>query len=271
MSRKSLVSLLLALFSAIVLLSACPGPEWPKCENNDHCKADRDGNKSGNNLICVFGQCQECAKDTDCKDDKVCRSYRCIVKPECEADQDCSDGKVCKAGQCKIECNANADCGTGRACENNRCKDMQSCSEDGDCSEGQRCQSGYCSSAVGSAEGSDSSSNEACELVARIHFPFNEASITGEARQGLDQNAECLRKRPDMRVVIEGHCDERGTAEYNLALGERRANAARKYLQKLGIEKSRFKVISYGEERPLSNASDEAAWAANRRDEFKEQ
>lgn len=267
MTRKFLLLLWPALMASVTLLSACPGPDWPKCENDDHCKADRKGNSAGVDLICVFGQCQECAKDTDCKDGKVCRSYACVVKPECEADSDCSDNKVCKAGQCKIECNADVECGSGSACKNNRCKALQSCAEDSDCGEGEHCKAGYCSN-DGGDDGS-TAANDSCELVPRIQFPFNEASITAEARQALDQNADCLRKQADLRITIEGHCDERGTAEYNLALGERRANAARKYLQRLGVDVSRVKILSYGEERPLSTASDEAAWAANRRDEFK--
>jgi peptidoglycan-associated lipoprotein len=89
-----------------------------------------------------------------------------------------------------------------------------------------------------------------------------------EARAALDANAAVLKKYPTWVVTIEGHCDERGTAEYNLALGERRAAAAQSYLAALGIPASRIKTVSYGKEFPFDPGHDEAAWAKNRRAHF---
>ena len=86
--------------------------------------------------------------------------------------------------------------------------------------------------------------------------------------QTLQLKAEAMRQFPDVRIRIEGHADERGTVEYNLALGERRAEAARAYLIDLGIDPDRMTTISYGEERPAVQGSNEAAWSQNRRDEF---
>lgn len=103
-----------------------------------------------------------------------------------------------------------------------------------------------------------------------VYFGFNEAVLTDEARETLARNAEYLRRRPEARVQIEGHCDERGSTEYNLALGERRAMTVRDYLIKLGIEPRRLEIISYGEERPADPRSLELAWARNRRAEFRE-
>jgi len=103
-----------------------------------------------------------------------------------------------------------------------------------------------------------------------VFFGFNEARLTDEARQRLEQNAEYLRRHPAVRVQVEGHCDERGSTEYNLALGERRALAVKGFLVKLGIEPGRLEIISYGEERPLDPGSGEQAWARNRRAEFRE-
>ena len=85
----------------------------------------------------------------------------------------------------------------------------------------------------------------------------------------LEQNAVYLRSNPALKVVIEGHCDDRGSDEYNLALGERRAVAAKNYLVSLGIAAERLSVISYGEEQPLVTAANEEGWAKNRRAEFK--
>jgi len=99
----------------------------------------------------------------------------------------------------------------------------------------------------------------------RVFFAYDQADIASEGQQTLQRQAEWLRRYPNVSVTIEGHCDERGTREYNLALGERRANAARQYLIAQGIPAARVKTISYGKERPDPVGSDEAAWARNRR------
>ena len=103
----------------------------------------------------------------------------------------------------------------------------------------------------------------------RVHFAYNEFTLDERSRITLEQNAVFMRKNPALKVIIEGHCDERGSDEYNLALGERRAAAARNYLVSLGIASERLSIISYGEEQPLVAASNEEAWAKNRRAEFK--
>ena len=101
-----------------------------------------------------------------------------------------------------------------------------------------------------------------------IFFDFDRSDLREDARQTLQLKAEALRQFPDIRIRIEGHADERGTIEYNLALGERRADAARAYLVDLGIDPDRMTTISYGEERPQVQGQNEAAWSQNRRDEF---
>lgn len=102
-----------------------------------------------------------------------------------------------------------------------------------------------------------------------VYFDFDKAELKPEARAILDKKAAWLKAHPDYSVRIEGHCDERGTSEYNLALGERRANAAMKYLNALGVASGRISTVSYGEERPADPGHNEGAWAKNRRDEFK--
>ena len=99
-------------------------------------------------------------------------------------------------------------------------------------------------------------------------FAYDSYALRGDAREALKYNANWLKEHGSATVQVEGHCDERGTTEYNLALGERRANAAKDYLQKLGITASRITVISYGEERPSDPGHDESAWAKNRRAAF---
>ena len=99
----------------------------------------------------------------------------------------------------------------------------------------------------------------------RIFFETDSYSVDDDDRRILDSQAAWLQANPSVRVTIEGHADERGTREYNLALGDRRANAARNYLQGRGIDASRMNVISWGKERPDALGSDESAWAQNRR------
>ena len=102
-----------------------------------------------------------------------------------------------------------------------------------------------------------------------INFDFDKSVITPFAEEVLKRKAMYMRKHADISVIIEGHCDERGTAEYNLALGDRRAEAAKAFMVYLGIAGSRMTSISYGEERPVDSRSNEEAWAKNRRAQFR--
>ena len=98
-----------------------------------------------------------------------------------------------------------------------------------------------------------------------INFGLDQSDIDAQARTILDSQAEWLARNPNVRITIEGHCDERGAREYNLALGDRRANAAKNYLSARGVSAGRMTVISYGSERPLALGSDDEAYAQNRR------
>jgi peptidoglycan-associated lipoprotein len=102
-----------------------------------------------------------------------------------------------------------------------------------------------------------------------IPFDFNKYNIRSDAVATLEGIASLLKSNTDWNVLIEGHCDERGTNEYNLGLGEQRALATKRYLASLGVSEGRFQTISYGEERPVSSGHDEGAWAKNRRAEFR--
>jgi peptidoglycan-associated lipoprotein len=101
-----------------------------------------------------------------------------------------------------------------------------------------------------------------------IFFPFDQFSLSDEARGILQKNADWLRSHREARILIEGHCDGRGTVEYNLALGERRAQSVKDYLVNLGIPEDRLSIISYGKERPFALGQTEEAWAQNRRAHF---
>jgi peptidoglycan-associated lipoprotein len=101
-----------------------------------------------------------------------------------------------------------------------------------------------------------------------IHFDFDSYVLSAEARDILKKNADWMTGNPTAKVQVQGNCDERGSAEYNLALGENRAKAAAKYLETLGIASDRLSTISFGKEKPVDTGNNEAAWAKNRRDDF---
>lgn len=98
-----------------------------------------------------------------------------------------------------------------------------------------------------------------------INFEFDESRVAGKYFEILEAHATYLRDNPEVKVVVEGHCDERGTPEYNIALGERRAKAVTRYLENLGVSSSQISTVSYGEEKPVDRSRTEAAFAANRR------
>ncbi len=105
-------------------------------------------------------------------------------------------------------------------------------------------------------------------INADIFFEFDSSTLSAEAESILRAKAEWMRRNPSLTIVIEGHCDNRGTTEYNLALGERRAESVKGFLIDLGIADTRIRTISYGEERPLARGDNEDAWAKNRRAHF---
>ena len=113
--------------------------------------------------------------------------------------------------------------------------------------------------------GSDTVEYLATGVKDRVFFATNKSTLTTASRDTLRKQAAWMRKKKDLTFTIEGHADERGTREYNLALGERRANAARDYLMTYGISGSRLTVISYGKERPVNSGSNPLAWSQNRR------
>jgi peptidoglycan-associated lipoprotein len=129
------------------------------------------------------------------------------------------------------------------------------CSTDANCGAGERCDAGRCAPVA------------SCDLV-RVRFGFDSAQLDDSAMKGLRQDADCLSKRKPSALLIEGHCDERGTAQYNIALGARRADAVRKYLADLGV-KTKFDTVSFGKELPVAQGETESAWAQNRRAEMR--
>jgi peptidoglycan-associated lipoprotein len=235
----------LLLVVAIAFAAAgCPGPEYPKCEKDDQCKKDKNGKAI--NEYCLFGQCQQCAKDSHCGAGQKCNRGRC--EKACTADDQCGTGQICEEAACvPAQCSEAKPCGGGMSCDHGRCKAPSSTSNNG---------------------GNGATANAACEKHETVHFEFNMADLQQNARDELEKFAKCMQQNADWKLTIEGHCDERGTTDYNLALGERRANTVKEYLARLGVDKARIRTISYGKEKPVDNSGTEEGWAKNRRGEL---
>jgi peptidoglycan-associated lipoprotein len=124
-------------------------------------------------------------------------------------------------------------------------------------------------SAYDAAAAARAAERAAAKGLVQIHFDFDQYVLTDKAKDILVNNAGLLRAAPAVKVLIEGHCDERGSDEYNLALGEKRALATKNYLVSLGVAADRLSIISYGEEMPIDPAHNKDAWAKNRRANFK--
>ena len=105
-------------------------------------------------------------------------------------------------------------------------------------------------------------------VLQTVYFGFDRDDLNDEGRRIVKDNSAWLQRHPDFNVVVEGHCDERGTIEYNLALGERRARAVRDYMVNLGLQDGRVRIVTFGEERPVDSQSNEGAWSQNRRGAF---
>ena len=103
----------------------------------------------------------------------------------------------------------------------------------------------------------------------RVHFEFDSSDLPNSTRAALMENVELMRKNPQVKIEVQGHCDDRGTSEYNLALGDRRARSVVEYMVRAGIEKSRLTLLSYGKERPIEEGDSETTWSKNRRAEFR--
>ena len=136
-------------------------------------------------------------------------------------------------------------------------------------SDGSSSSSASDSSSASAGAGSSTSTRTPAEKLTAIgntvYFAFDSAALDPRAQQTLSRQAAFLKVNPSIKITIEGHCDERGTREYNLALGERRASASRDFLLAQGIDAARVRIVSYGKERPVVEGSNEAAWAKNRR------
>ncbi|BDG08701.1 peptidoglycan-associated lipoprotein Pal [Anaeromyxobacter paludicola] len=245
------VLMLFALVS-LAALAGCRAKPTGRCTSSKDC-ADQEGF----GRVCVDGTCQECGQDADCKEGFLCEANKC-APVQCKQPADCGTGKDCQRGRCvtpaapppvteapKAECDDQHPCAGGRECQAGKCVESPAAA----------------ACFAGEAEGGG-------RRLQPVHFDFNGATLDAEDTATLQKDFQCMQQLKVKKVTIEGHCDERGTTEYNLHLGERRAESVRRYLSQLGADARQLKAISYGKERPADPGHDESAWKKNRRAEL---
>jgi peptidoglycan-associated lipoprotein len=224
------VLVLAVTFAAGLALSGCPKkPTGGECKTSQDCLEQQGFGK-----VCVEGRCQECAQDADCKDGFVCRANKCVPKPQCAKDADCPEGQRCEADRCVPGRDAGADAGKASPTDGDRAKVPPQCAD---------------------------------AAAFTVRFGFDQATLTPDSQGALQKLADCVKQAPAKRIVVSGHADDRGTTQYNVALGAKRAESARKYLTDLGVA-AKVEGVSFGEEKPLCTEQTEECWARNRRAEF---
>ena len=244
------VGALAAICAMGIVLVGCT-PKYPKCDRDEHCKKGE---------FCINGTCQQCRTTKDCPKGEVCKSGKCEpAKDYCETSEDCPQGGACVNNRC-VPCKSDADCGAGAKCKNGRCLRAGQCITDADCPMNHECQNGKCVAPPGAGSG------EAKCTPSTIYFDFDEFVLTSEASTNLQAAATCIKSVAGRTIRLEGHCDPRGTDEYNLALGDRRAQSVKRYLERLGVEANRMRAVSKG--KLEATGSNETGWAKDRKVRF---
>ena len=234
MLRKAASAGFVLVLGAIVVLGASCKPDYPKCRNDKDCR-DKE--------YCVNETCQQCRNDADCPTNQRCNQGRCEAKSSMS--QRCAD---------------DLECPPGTSCINGSCRP---CKADDECGEGGKCNQGRCAR---DSSGSQHNDNDGICRYEPIYFDFNENVLSTEATAAIDRDAECLKKKGNRSVTLTGHSDPRGTEEYNLALSDRRAQAVRDRLTRIGANPASVKLVPKGELE--ATGTDESGWAKDRRVDF---
>ncbi len=231
----------LAFFAAMgtPALEGCGGVKYPACENDDQCNGD------GHKGVCVAMKCVECRDDKGCATGQSCQSGACAEIPGyCDATHACAAGSTCGSDQ--------------------RCHGSQvaaapfvECDETKACGQGSHCANGHCVAPPSGGPG--------CTDFPSPKFDYESPDLLGEARQTLERLAQCLTKGTlkGSQVLLTGHCDARGEEEFNMSLGDNRAEAVKTFLMGMGVPGDRIRTSSRG--KLDATGTDEAGWAIDRR------
>jgi len=226
---------------AVVGSTACTsGPDYPRCDNDQHCQ------RNGRREWCIQQRCQQCRTTADCGADQTCLRNRCVAGVNsCDGDNDCLVNQVC---------------------DNHHCVARPECDSVRPCPDGRRCDAGRCIAEV--AEDTDPNDNRGSQCTFEPpQFDFDDVALSEPSRALLQRAVECIQRERNTRYVLIGRADNRGTTEYNLALGERRARVVQRYMISLGLLPDRLAVSSEGSE--FSTGTDEAGWRRDRRVDFR--
>ncbi len=184
--------------------------------------------------------------------------------PNCEVDEDCHENEFCVNGLCQ-QCRDDADCPRGQSCAGGRCEPIEGyCETASDCGTDEDCEANRCVKKQQAEAFEPVETKGPCSLRA-VYFDYDSSELKPQSKEELSQNAQCMREEKIKSIHLTGLTDPRGTEEYNMALGERRANSAKKYLQSLGVA-GEVSHSSMGEE--LAKGTDESTWATDRRVDF---
>jgi peptidoglycan-associated lipoprotein len=225
--------------------SACK-PDYPACDTDKDCKAKE---------FCVARKCQQCRNSQDCGEGRECTNGKCnAIVGYCRDASQCQPGELCDRNRCR-GCMSDGECPAGNICNAGRCGRAE-CMKDEDCTQDKDCVRGRC---IGTKK--TTIEGPPCPLET-IYYGFNLSTLTGEATASLSKNAACL-KKTGRSIDLVGRADPRGTTEYNMALSDRRAQAARDYLRRAGIESTRLRPVPRG--NLDATGTDEASWAKDRR------
>ncbi len=186
--------------------------------------------------------------------------------PNCNNDEQCHENEFCVNGHCQA-CRDDSNCAAGQRCAAGACEAIPGyCANSGACSADEECVNNRCQRRPAEASETPVVPPGACQLES-VFYDFDESTLSDSARRALEANGQCITSRSIARVTITGMTDPRGTEEYNLALGDRRARAARDHLQRLGVSAT-MQTHSVGEE--MAGGADESSWSRDRRAEFQE-
>ena len=245
-SPSSVLGLVLLGVFAVVGITGCKA-DYPACDTDTECKPKE---------FCVAKKCQQCRDNRDCPDGQACAAGKCAAQSGfCRDKSHCPEGQECIANRCK-PCAGDGECPSGLRCMRGQCLKAQ-CYNDEQCPQDQECDNGFCVSARPKTAGAPP-----CPLDS-VYFDFDRATLTTESTPALSNNANCLKRAGTRGVNLIGRADPRGTPEYNMALSDRRAQAVKEHLQRLGIPPNRLVPVPRGE---LDAAgADDSGWAKDRR------